>query len=502
MSSLDDLFNTKPKKQTPPEVNREADLVDMVLDSEGQIIGLYYSSPEIYIEQPVNKKYLTKDGRFLIDILDNLVTKGVNDVTNVVLLTEVSSLGLKEQFEEIGGIKLIEDLKKITRVENAEAIIDNFSKWSLVKAYYKKGILDINKVKWEKLVAMKSSDVYDWIEYQLDSVDLDVSSDYKFEKLSYTKNDIQDLIDGVNMGLQYGTYSRLLNELTLGVQKSDMYLVGSYTGGGKSSFCFENIIIPIIENGHKVCIISNEQQAMAFKNLLCIHILTNKLNYYKLTRKKIRKGEFTDEDLKMMDKAMTIAEREYNPKLDFVKLYDYQIGKVGKIARKVAKTGTELIFYDTLKCDDNGDKAVWERLLKDSKDLFQIASKNNLAILLSVQLALATKGHVRFLDHGVLSNGKQISEVMDTAVYFRDLWDDEYTGETYDVKPYKWRKNDITGKYEKEYITLDKEKKYKIFFLAKTRSDETGVALIYEVQGDFNKFKEIGRCHPSTKNVY
>lgn len=502
MSSLDDLFDTKPKKSTPPEVNREADLVDMVLDSEGQLLGLFFTEPDIYIESEVNKKYLSKDARFLVDILDSLVSKGVNDITNVTLLTEVSSLGLKEQFDEIGGIKLIEDLKKITRVENRDAIIDNWNKWQLIKTYYKKGILDINKVKWDNLIKMKSSDVYDWVEFQLNSIDLDVSTDFKYENISYDDKDIEDLMSGVNIGLQYAKHCPLLNYLTMGIEKGDIYLLASYTNEGKSSFIFNNQVIPMCEGGHKVCVISNEQTVQAFKVLLQVYILTERLNYWKLTRKHIKAGKFSDEDLKMMKKAQEIAKKEFDPVLKFVKLYDYDTQKVNKIVKKLSKQGYEAFVYDTFKIGETESKAVWESLLADSKQLFQIASRNKVAVILSMQLALSTKDHVRFLNESVLSNSKAVSEVVSTGVYFRTLWSDERDGETHDIKPYRLKKSEITGKYEKEYITLDKEKKYKIFFLSKCRSDENGIAIVYEFNGAFNKWKEIGYCTPSTKNVY
>ena len=85
----------------------------------------------------------------------------------------------------------------------------------------------------------------------------------------------------------------------------------------------------------------------------------------------------------------------------------------------------------------------------------------------------------------------------------RDIWQDEFNGEAYDIKPYR-QKKDSNGKFtnEKEEITLDKDKKYKIMFLSKSRSDENGIALLYEFNGAWNKWVEIGRCRPATKNNY
>ena len=63
-----------------------------------------------------------------------------------------------------------------------------------------------------------------------------------------------------------------------------------------------------------------------------------------------------------------------------------------------------------------------------------------------------------------------IKEVLSELIMMRALWNDEYTGQKYDCKPYKWNKN---GK-EKEMLSLDPEKKYRVAFVNKTRNDEGG----------------------------
>ena len=74
---------------------------------------------------------------------------------------------------------------------------------------------------------------------------------------------------------------------------------------------------------------------------------------------------------------------------------------------------------------------------------------------------------------------------------------DEYTGEKFDVKAYKHIKDPITGKYTsaKQLITLDKDKDYKVFFIAKTRNDNVGLCILYEFDGNWNKWIEKGKCH-------
>ena len=43
-------------------------------------------------------------------------------------------------------------------------------------------------------------------------------------------------------------------------------------------------------------------------------------------------------------------------------------------------------------------------------------------------------------------------------------------------------------------MTLDKDKKYLVAFLDKTRNDEDKQTILYEWNGRFNKWTEIGYC--------
>jgi hypothetical protein len=68
-------------------------------------------------------------------------------------------------------------------------------------------------------------------------------------------------------------------------------MVTSYTNGGKSSYVTNNMIIPIAEQKIKTCIISNEQKSIVYKLLLLTYVLTEKLDYWNLTRKKLKSGK-------------------------------------------------------------------------------------------------------------------------------------------------------------------------------------------------------------------
>ena len=157
------------------------------------------------------------------------------------------------------------------------------------------------------------------------------------------------------------------------------------------------------------------------------------------------------------------------------------MNKVKRIIKKLAKLGYQVVMFDTMKSEDEIDEAMWQQLLIHSRKLFQITSLHTL--------------NKRYLDASCLSNAKQIKEVFSEMVYARPLWDDEFPGEKFDVKPYQLKK-DESGKYTnvRKLIPLDREKKYIVAFLDKTRNDDDKIQVLYEFNGRFNRWKEIGYC--------
>ena len=78
-------------------------------------------------------------------------------------------------------------------------------------------------------------------------------------------------------------------------------------------------------------------------------------------------------------------------------------------------------------------------------------------------------------------------------VYLREIWQDEWEDEKYDVKPHTFVKTE-DGKYRRQSVELDPRKKYMVLFLDKTRNDEDKRQIIYEFNGRFNLWKEVALC--------
>jgi replicative DNA helicase len=453
--------------------------------------------PENYLDYKIDpeKDLFTEDAKFYYGLGLELHKQGYKNFDDISICAFLANKDiLKNGYERRLGYKPIYDMKNLLDIKNISSYYKNLCKSNMLINLYNRGfniLKDFNK-----LSRMTTEEVYDYYDYLLNSIAIDKSTDIKIEKLNIDDAFIEECNSGAEMGLNYGKHAHLLNYITLGIPKGDLFLIAGFSGIGKTSWAFANIALPIIENGHKTCIISNEQKANEFKRLLLSMTLFD-LGYYNLSRKKIKQGNFSEEQLKKIEEAKQIINDKYDDTLRFVKMYDYSLPKIKKIVKKLSKQGYELFIYDTMKGENLSDGQVWQQLVEDSKQLFQLASKEDVAIVPTYQLALHSLGK-RYLDATCLSNAKQIKEVFSEIILFRTIWDDEYDGGTHDIKPYNFERDKETGKWtgNKIYkkITRDKDKKYLIVFVDKTRNDTDGQTILYEFNGAWNKWNEIGYC--------
>lgn len=465
--------------------------------AEATFVFCLWKQPDLYDDfQRINtnedQTLKTDDGVFYFSLGRQMFNQGFKSFDNVTIYTFLEGKPtVKKHFDELGGYSTVSELCSLVNPENVDAYYDKVAKMNTLMTLYDKGFPVLDNI--ERFSKMTNQEVYDYFDYILNSVSIKNTHDIEIETLEIDEKFLTECNDGSAQGISYGAHCPILNYLTLGTPLGDMYMFAGHSGVGKTSFVFENMILPMTENGTKCAVISNEQRSKDFKQFLLVHILTSELDYWGLTRKKLKMGKFTDEQWQMLRKAKAISKEKYS-NIQFVKLFDNDMNKVKRIIKKLAKLGYQVVMFDTMKSEDEIDDAMWQQLLIHSRKLFQITSRENISLICTYQLALHTLNK-RYLDASCLSNAKQIKEVFSEMVYARPLWDDEFPGAKFDVKPYQL-KNDDSGKYTnvRKLIPLDPEKKYIVAFLDKTRNDDDKIQVLYEFNGRFNRWKEIGYC--------
>ncbi|WP_170211261.1 LAGLIDADG family homing endonuclease [Robertmurraya siralis] len=275
-----------------------------------------------------------------------------------------------------------------------------------------------------------------------------------------------------------------------------LYLTDDMIVTHNTSFCINTYILPILDRGEKVTIIANEMNRRAWQHILMATILSQKLDYYGLPRKKQKMGHLNDEQKEKMEEAREYFNKHYKGRVKFAKIYDYSIDDVKRIIRKMSKQGFGYALYDTFKAGNSAAEQVRGELIEASKQLLQVAEKEDVGIIITMQLAIYME-NTRYLTAATLSDAKGVKEVVSELVLTRPIWEDEFKGCKYDIKPYRFKK-DSNGKFTniKEEIVLKPDKKYRLVFLDKTRNDEGEIVLLYQFDGAWNKWIELGYCTP------
>lgn len=470
---------------------------------EGNFIFTLWKDTDLYGDYGkdivVGRDILTADGVFYYQLGYELYKAGYNSFDEVTIYTHLQGNDvLTSGFESRGGYSTVQQFKDILDVVNIETYFDNLIKNNTLLQLHDKGF-DV-QTDLHKFNKMNTSQLYDYFEYQLDNVFLKRGGGVHIEDFDIDEQFIEDCHAGLEKGLSYGKAASLLNYLTMGIHRSNVQIFGGFSGTGKSSFAVAVYLMSILEQGEKITIVANEMNIKAWKHIYLATLLSKEFKYYGLPRKSQKSGNFTTEQLEMIHKAQQFHRENYIDQIKFVKIYDYSVEEVKRVARKQAKLGYNYLLYDTFKAEDAASSNVTGELIEASKQLLQVAEKENISITITMQLAIYME-NVRYLTSQTLSNSKGVKEVVSEVILMRKLWEDEYTGCKFDIKAWNFKK-DHNGKLTKikEYIELDPEKKYRILFLDKTRNDEDGVCVLFRFDGAWNKWTELGYCTPQHMN--
>lgn len=456
---------------------------------EASFVFCLYKNPTLYDDYKNLHEgtLITTDAKFYYLLGRALRDQGLNTIDNLSMDNFLSTKPeIKKKYDDYGGWKVIEELKNLTNEDNVAAYFDQINKCNYLINICEKYTKVFDNI--PNLKKLSAEDMYMMFDNINTSASLVNNQEVEVQDLTITDDDVQRYKNGEAVGYSFAKAFPLLNYTMLGLPKGDITLLSGHSGTGKSSLAFY-ILLALVKDGRSVGVLSNEMQIDAYKNMLLAHVLTEELDYYKLTRKKLKQGGWSEEEEQKVKEAQQIVNEKYGNKIFFVKLFGNNSSVVMREMKRLnRKHGVEIFCWDTYKGDDTSSDKMWQELLMNSRKVFNLVAKEKTwSLILTFQLALYTTNQ-RYLDAGCLSNSKQIKEVVSEHIMLRKLWHDEYSGEKYDCKPYK-----LKGK-EKEYLTLDKDKLYVVLFIDKTRNDDNAKCILYKWDSVWNKWTELGYC--------
>jgi replicative DNA helicase len=429
---------------------------------------------------------------------------------------------LMEKYEEFGGYESVRKAKENVSLENFNKYYDDLAKANLLYKYYKLGIDPTIEIEYKgnKLVPinifkeMSSNEVYDFYQMILSDISLNVvGEDVKIEQLYYTEDDINDIKSGETLGTDFRNIlewvdehgnkkfiqgARILNAALTGLNaENGVHFVAGFSGSGKTTFSLVSYALALVTNGSKVLIVSNEQTSKYYKTILLSFICREVYNCRTIDRNKIKKWEFSEEELKIVNKANKFLSDYILNKLCFIRVDKPDVNKVIKMAKQLCLAeGYDALIYETMKVDDPTSGTVTGELVRDSRILDDFGTAMNMKIICPIQLLTNSEGTVSFLTSRLISNSKQIKEVANSIVLMRKVLPEELDEkDKMYMKPYKLVKNKLTNKWTKEYIKdLDPlNKKYRYLQLDKNREGDDSLSLLYEFDNKSGYLKEIGQ---------
>lgn len=470
----------------PSKLTEKRDLI------EGSFIFCLWKMPDLYGDYKNDIRpqsdFLTSDGIFYYSLGLQMYEKGYRSFDEASIHTFLSSNEiLIDGFNNRGGLEPVKELKAILNPQNAEGYYNELIKSNAILQLHDEGYA-VEKY-FDKFEKMNYEQLEDFMEFKLNNVFLkSTSSGITVADLSSSYDSwIKKWDSGEGIGYKVGF--PLLNYHLAGIHKKNLILHLGGIGQGKSTSSLLFYVLPVLEEDEKICIIANEQDEEQFRQMIIATVLFNRINYRKFNRQKLLFGGFNDEDKNHLYMAAQWLEK-YKNKLFFVHLTEYGTSNVKRIIKKYSKLGVGIFLFDTLKPTDEASDRAWAEFSETAKMLFQLAQKEDIAIIATAQLS-SESAKRKYLDLSCIGKSRAIAETAGQVIMFRPMRKSEKKS----LEVYTFSK-DLSGNKTKVKTIhkLDDSKDYIIVFIPKNRYGQADVQIVYERNQSFNSLKEIGYC--------
>ena len=468
---------------------------------EGAFLYSILKKMDLIDDYIVNENdFISEEGKKVYQLIKILESKGIEVIDRATIeVTLMNEPHLKAFFDDFGGAS--ELFKQINDVnyKNIDSYYDDLLKRNYLLELKNKGFNIYQYA--DKFKEMNFEECVSFVEYQILNTGIGSSRTGKGLEINVfdlTDEFIDEIVNGeLFESLSFAETCPILNGLTNGLVTSAVMLLAAPSNTGKSTFAVSNIIYPIIKQGEKVLLISNEMTFRQYMSIFISVIASRELGDYSVTRDKILKGTLSDAREKLKRVQKYIRENLYGS-IEFVNYNSGEIEIVKRLMKKYSKKGFKLAVYDNLKAENSANTRAWAELIEHTKELVFTAQECKMAFLAPYQVA-PSSADKRVLTMSDLAEGKGVITIVSTALMFRRVKNDEYDGCKYAINPYTFVKNKATGKWDKTKINFGEECKsdqYIIMTITKNRFGKNDSHLLYKFESHLGTFKEIGYCSP------
>lgn len=445
-----------------------------------------------------NDDFINEESKNIFNLIKLMESKGVEVVDETTINVTLSTNPvLQEFFSQFGTARDLLQLAESVNERNFDAHYDALLKRNYLLELNKKGFNIYQYA--DKLSEMDFLQCVNFVEHEILSANIDncrVGRGLELNSLELTDSLIEELINGeVFETLSFGETCPILNGVINGVVTGTTMILSAPSGCGKSSFMLSNIVYPVIKSGQKVLLISNELTYKQYMMMLISIIGIRELKDTSMTRDSIMKGRLDNAREKLKAVQKFINENLKN-NIQFVNYNNGDVEIVTKLMKKYSNQGFKMAVFDTMKAENSADGKAWAMLIENSKQFTYTAQECGMSFIMPYQVAHGSS-EKRVLSRADLSEGKGVINVASTLLMFRKVKSDEFDGGKYAIKPYTYRKNPTTGKWDKEVVEFtDQTKQYIIVTVDKNRFGKDSVHILYRFDGQYCTYKEIGYCTP------
>ena len=463
------------------------------------------------------KDFVTADGLFYFSMLNQLRNKGFYSLDEVTILSNLSQDAI-DKYEDMGGWDSIQHQIDIINTQNFDTYIDILYRENILLHMHSDGFnllreVDVNG---KKVIPLKlfrkmtAEEVTDWYDARISSYGTGYSSKVlEEEEIDFDDEFIESCQEGEENGVPFDIAGYdingeeincfpFLSRQIMGLLEGTFTMMGGFSSVGKSSW-WVTVLMSLLHYDRKILIISNEESVKKFKVKFMIWLLGKRNRYFKLTKKKMTSGDINAESRDQLTQVQKFWRENYKGRVKFISINDADMRVVKKkIRENVLRYGYDCVLYDTFKIQESDFEGTRQdlSLVRDSRELDKIAKKYNIIMLASVQLAERLKGKL-FLDSSVLSNSKQIKEILENLFLMRTVYDEELDEKNkFYCRPFRLKK--VNDKWIEEEYSPDRNAVYRALFVEKTRngnnSSDTGVAYLLKFDGDHCIFREVAQA--------
>ena len=479
-------------------MNYPKHLVKNLAQIEGKLLSCIAQDISLFQEIPESisiDNFRHEENRIFFKVYKTLYDKRYATIDEVAINGEFP-IGSADRvlFESYYGSEMTKTFKQaISSVDNFDKFKDDFLEVNSKMALYDEMTRCIGLFEKEEFCNETTEHIYSYIDHNVTNAVISINSETDLQNLEIDDEFIEKCKNGESVGISYGLTE--YNKQTLGMHLGNFSILSASTNSGKTSVMFAEFAYKYAEQKQKIFIYSNETDKADFQTALLILTLVRKYKEYHITKTKLKTGSLTEVQWKLIEEARVYIKEELTPYITIKYPKSHNMKEFVSYMRRYAYRGYKYFFLDTMKSDEAGNSQSVGLLVDQSRTIYEACKKLNIHCLATMQIAsYHIQNFTRVITESHLSGSKQVAEVADIIITFRDIYLDEFKGEKHEIKVWKLVSDDNGETYRKDYKELDRDKKYLVMNNPKNRYGQKGVLMIYEKLGHLGIFNQVGYC--------